>query len=142
MVAACLAEDVAWELAAGQLAGVEARRAGEHLDGCPTCRRWVSELARAAAADTPPTAEPSLPETLPIAEPAAPIAAGELLGAYEVRAHVGSGGMSLVYAAFDPHLGRAVALKVLRPGRATPTMKARLMREAQAMARLSHPNVL
>jgi tetratricopeptide (TPR) repeat protein len=56
---------------------------------------------------------------------------------------LGSGGMGVVYAAYDPRLDRRVALKLVHhdvaPGRA---VEARLIREAQAMARLSHPNVV
>src|SRR5690606_3778089 len=61
-------------------------------------------------------------------------------GQFEVLRHIGSGGMSLVYAARDRQLGRQVALKVLR--RTSGAMKLRLLREARAMARLSHANVL
>ncbi len=74
--------------------------------------------------------------------PATELAPGTVLGTYEIRRKVGSGGMSVVYAARDQHLGRDVALKVLRPGDTSLSMKARMLREAQAMARLSHPNVL
>jgi len=50
--------------------------------------------------------------------------------------------MGDVYRAFDPELRRSVALKVLRAGCADPTASPRLVHEAQAMARLSHPNVV
>ena len=59
---------------------------------------------------------------------------------------VGRGGMGEVYAAYDPELDRKVALKLLhaRPSAATSAerARARLLREAKAMARLSHPNVV
>ncbi|WP_395830597.1 tetratricopeptide repeat protein [Archangium violaceum] len=72
---------------------------------------------------------------------------GELLrGArvdrYVVLKPVGEGGMGVVYAAYDPELDRKVALKLLRLETSdVEGGRARLLREAQAMARVSHPNV-
>ena len=66
------------------------------------------------------------------------------VGRYEVRSELGTGGMGVVYRARDPELDRDVALKLLRPSgsRHDPeTAKSRLIREARAMARLTHPNV-
>jgi eukaryotic-like serine/threonine-protein kinase len=68
---------------------------------------------------------------------------GAAWGRYLVLERVGQGTMGVVYAAYDPRLDRRVALKVLLPGAgASPEDRARLLREAQAMARLSHPNVV
>jgi tetratricopeptide (TPR) repeat protein/tRNA A-37 threonylcarbamoyl transferase component Bud32 len=69
---------------------------------------------------------------------------GQRVGRYQLRALLGSGGMGRVYAARDPELDRAVAIKVLRADVDTQNahLRARLVREAQAMARLSHPNVI
>ena len=50
--------------------------------------------------------------------------------------------MGVVYAAYDQRLDRRVALKLLRRAAATTDARARLLREAQALARLSHPNVV
>jgi tetratricopeptide (TPR) repeat protein len=61
-------------------------------------------------------------------------------GRYTVLKKLGSGGMGEVYAAYDAKLDRRVALKLLL--RAGGTYEMRLVREAQAMARLSHPNVV
>ncbi len=62
------------------------------------------------------------------------------LGRYEIAETLGAGGMGVVYAAHDPKLDRKVALKVVR--KAGPSAELRLLREAQAMARLQHPNVV
>ena len=67
---------------------------------------------------------------------------GERLGPYEIRSRIGAGGMGEVYRAFDTRLQRAVAIKVLPEGAATGVERARLEREAQAVAALSHPNVM
>jgi len=74
------------------------------------------------------------------------LARGATLGRYVVLDRVGAGGMGVVYSAYDPELDRKIAVKLLkpRPGRpgATAQQRVRLVREAQAMARLQHPNVI
>lgn len=71
---------------------------------------------------------------------------GSSIDRYVVLDRLGAGGMGVVYAAYDPELDRRVALKLLLPGRgdgeAGSRAATRLLREAQAMARLSHPNVV
>ncbi|MEM6991966.1 MAG: serine/threonine-protein kinase, partial [Myxococcota bacterium] len=75
-----------------------------------------------------------------------PIALGpeRRLGRYTVLDVLGRGGMGVVYAAYDSQLDRRVALKVIRSpdSRRAPRHRQRLLREAQAMARLAHPNVI
>lgn len=66
---------------------------------------------------------------------------GETLGRYLLLAKIGEGGMGEVHRAYDPQLRREVALKLVKTDRADPVEQARLLREAQAMAQLSHPNV-
>ncbi|KIG13558.1 Serine/threonine kinase PKN8 [Enhygromyxa salina] len=61
---------------------------------------------------------------------------------FVVLEQIGIGGMGVVYAAWDPKLDRRVALKLVRPDRGSADAHGRLQREAQAMARLSHPNVV
>jgi serine/threonine protein kinase/tetratricopeptide (TPR) repeat protein len=72
--------------------------------------------------------------------------AGAALGRYVVRRPIGSGGMGVVYEADDPELDRPVAIKLLHHGAggssASSDGQVRLLREAQAMARLSHPHVV
>jgi len=76
----------------------------------------------------------------------APHAAGERIARYIVLEVLGAGGMGVVYAAYDPSLDRKVAIKVLRSarrqGHSGGDDRNRLLREAQAMAQLSHPNVV
>ncbi|MEZ4449569.1 MAG: protein kinase [Nannocystaceae bacterium] len=71
-------------------------------------------------------------------------APGESLqvGRFTVLDRVGEGGMGVVYAAYDELLDRKVALKLLHLGGLAGDGEARLLREAQAMARLSHPNIV
>jgi tetratricopeptide (TPR) repeat protein len=62
-------------------------------------------------------------------------------GRFVVTSELGAGAMGTVYAADDPQLGRTVAVKVLRPGLGA-TATPRLLREAQALASVAHPNVV
>jgi tetratricopeptide (TPR) repeat protein len=64
----------------------------------------------------------------------------ERLGRYVVLDRLGAGGMGVVYAAYDPELDRKVAIKVVK--HVSAEAGARLQREAQAMARLVHRNVV
>jgi hypothetical protein len=66
---------------------------------------------------------------------------GDTLGRYRIERTLGEGGMGVVHAAFDPDLERRVALKVLRKAEGDEA-RHRLLREARAMARLTHPNVV
>jgi len=71
------------------------------------------------------------------------LATGTRLGAYEILAPLGAGGMGEVYRARDPKLNRDVAIKILPEALAAdPAALARFEREAQAVAALSHPNIL
>ncbi len=63
------------------------------------------------------------------------------VGHYQVLGSIGQGGMGEVYAAYDPKLNRRVALKVLHPHHQQRDQQ-RLVGEAQALARLAHPNVV
>jgi eukaryotic-like serine/threonine-protein kinase len=81
--------------------------------------------------------------------PPRPIAAGEATGPvlrrieqFVLLERLGAGGMGVVYAAFDDKLERKVAIKLVATDRGDDQAQQRLLREAQAQARLSHPNVV
>jgi len=85
--------------------------------------------------------------TLPDRSSRRPLAPGDRIGRYVVSERIGAGGMGVVYRARDPELDRDVALKLLDVliddhGSRVADHRARMTREAQAMARLSHPNVI
>jgi tetratricopeptide (TPR) repeat protein len=91
-----------------------------------------------AAAEASPARPRQDPES-------AELAVGTVVQRYVVLGRVGAGGMGVVYSAYDPELDRKVALKLLhahpRGDRSTDGPQ-RLLREAQALAKLSHPNVV
>jgi tetratricopeptide (TPR) repeat protein/predicted Ser/Thr protein kinase len=101
---------------------------------CPEC----AALATTVAPQQRPAGQAPLPRDF--------VKTGQRVGRYVVIECIGEGGMGVVYSAFDPELDRQVALKLLRPDQPVdldPTdSSARLLREAKAMARLSHPNVV
>src|SRR5690242_11436529 len=80
-------------------------------------------------------ADPSLGDRIP----------GAAVGRFAFLGSLGVGGMGVVLLAFDPQLNRKVALKLLRPdvwGGGDSVVHERLRREAQAMARVAHENVV
>jgi eukaryotic-like serine/threonine-protein kinase len=65
------------------------------------------------------------------------------LGRYKILEELGSGGIGMVYRAYDTHLGRTVALKVLKPGMMVEKeLRTRFVREAKAASALNHPNIV
>ncbi|MFN7133668.1 MAG: protein kinase domain-containing protein, partial [Myxococcales bacterium] len=129
-------------------AGTTPPWAETHLGDCATCRAQLDALRRAG----PVPSEDGLEEDFvpnsgkPPSETRRALTEGARVGRYELLKRIGAGGMGEVYAAFDPELDRKVALKFLRADKAFGERdedgRNRLLREAQAMARLSHPNVV
>ncbi|HEX4460703.1 MAG TPA: tetratricopeptide repeat protein [Polyangia bacterium] len=75
--------------------------------------------------------------------PRAPLLRGAVVDRYLIVDKLGQGGMGVVYKAFDPELGRPIALKLLNThSDIDDILRGRLLREAQALARVSHPNVI
>ncbi len=73
---------------------------------------------------------------------ASSIERGTKIGRFVVVTELGRGGMGAVYAAHDPQLDRQVALKVMRDASGEEEDRVRMLREGQAMARVTHPNVI
>ena len=135
----CLTDEMVADLLERRLAASDARSITEHIDTCASCRLLVAEAAREAdtAGDGGDEEDPG--------EATLPLARGAAVGRYIVLDCIGAGAMGVVYTARDPDLNRKVALKLLRANRdagSSQASRARLLREAQAMARLSHPNVM
>jgi hypothetical protein len=130
----CPGDETVGAYVAGGLADATRSDFEQHLDTCSTCQELVASLARANA----PTADAS--GEAPAGEPGA----RKTLGRYVIETVLGAGGMGVVYRAHDPELGRPIALKVVRPlhGQAQTHARARLVREARAMAKIAHPNVI
>ncbi|MCX4246674.1 WD40 repeat domain-containing serine/threonine protein kinase [Paraliomyxa miuraensis] len=112
----------------------------------PESRAWLQRVRANVKAQlfggavTAPTDDGTLPGEQQREPPKEPVR----IGRYVVIKRIGEGGMGMVYAAYDDALDRKVAVKLLHP-RGTGAggdAKARLIREAQALARLSHPSVI
>ena len=67
---------------------------------------------------------------------------GAVVGRFEMVAEIGRGGFGVVWEARDRELGRSVAFKAVRAGGRAALREERLLREAEAAARLSHPNIV
>jgi serine/threonine protein kinase len=65
-----------------------------------------------------------------------------IVGRFQLLREVGRGGFGVVYEAKDRDLGRSVAFKALRAGTRVALREERLLRQAEAAARLSHPNIV
>ena len=137
----CPDENALLALLHRQLPEAEQARVERHLDGCSDCRRICAALLKGAPAES--AEEATVPRvTEGLDRP--PLAPSTRVGRYVVMEKLGQGGMGVVYVAHDPHLDRRVSLKlILGAGeKDVAESHARLQREAQALARLSHPNVV
>lgn len=147
----CLTEDVVFRFVSGKVPLDEVAGVDAHLAACADCRGLVADLAGGRDGD-----DPALDETVAVAggpgtgapnahdsgEARLP-APGDSIGRYVVSRVIGMGGMGVVFLATDPTLGRRLVVKLLRAERQTSSDARReLLHEAQAMARLAHPNVV
>jgi eukaryotic-like serine/threonine-protein kinase len=143
----CPDEQAIGEFVRGDQSPDERAEIERHLDGCSTCATVVAAYVQLFEDDrrtAPPPSEHASDTALGrVPPPRRVLVPGASVGRYRVLEVVGSGGMGVVYAAYDPELDRKVAVKVLRNAdHRAAERTSRLLREAQAMAKLSHPNVI
>jgi eukaryotic-like serine/threonine-protein kinase len=144
----CLDENTVVAFAQARLPPAALAQVEAHARQCPACHDLLllalrqSGLAVSAATQRmgPAPAAPVVAARMR----RDPLAAGTSIGRYTVLGLVGRGGMGEVYAAYDPGLDRRVALKLMHAEGAAQDDNAqeRLWREAQSIAKLSHPNVV
>ncbi|HEY2749222.1 MAG TPA: serine/threonine-protein kinase [Polyangia bacterium] len=142
----CLDESIVSAFVERRLAPALRTPVDEHVDQCASCRELVAVATRAIL-DSDPAFRPTTSSTLSLRQDRtanAVVAIGERIGRYRITEILGAGGMGVVYGAFDPELQRNIALKLIRPEFAEldVELRVRLVREAQAMARVSHPHVI
>lgn len=132
----CPDENAIALFARGMVSIPERFKIESHLDGCVDCRELVAHLVR----DHQPRGAKSEGEV-----PEAPfLGRGTNLGRYLLLKCVGRGGAGTVYAAYDPELDRKIAIKILRTEDdvSEELRRERLLEEAKALAKISHPNVI
>jgi cysteine-rich repeat protein len=137
----CLTADQLARFLECRLTPDENERVRGHLaTGCNGCQRAVIEVSRSLPEGSGPavTRHPA-DQSSDDLRSLTPLAADTEIGRYRIQRFIGGGGGGQVYEAFDPQLGRAVALKLLRGSAGQGT---HLVGEASALARLSHPNVV
>ncbi|MEO8843878.1 MAG: protein kinase [Kofleriaceae bacterium] len=142
----CLDDNVASEFVSGTMPASAITKVEHHLAGCRDCRALVAALAGADDIDSNARTHRHEREVLTESQAGKlpVLAIGDRVGRYLVLSTLGAGGMGQVFAAYDPQLDRKIALKVLRAnlGANAKEARARLKREAQAIAQLNHPNVV
>lgn len=139
-MSACLSEEQLQAAIEGSLA--EDTPEHVHLRDCPTCRA-VLALARTGTLGSL-TADVAQEVAAPVGA-RRELARGETVGRYLIVDRIGAGGMGVVHSAYDTELDRRIAIKLLHPtgpeqGRGS--LRERMLREAQAMAKLAHPNIV
>lgn len=97
--------------------------------------------ASAGKAEKPAPRAPAAPVSPPASKPAPAPGMGRTVGGYELLSRLGQGGMGVVYRAWQPSLGRQVALKCMMRIN-DPKGEARFAREISALGRVEHPSVV
>jgi tetratricopeptide (TPR) repeat protein len=143
----CLSEDEVQAFAEGRLTSDALADVERHAGRCGPCLDLLSVAVEAGArsrgeGDTEWNRGPTLRPRPPLRSPEPRLSKGAAVGRYTILGLLGSGGMGEVFAAYDPELDRKVAIKLLRPSAEAADGRVRLLREAQAIAKLQHPSVV
>jgi WD40 repeat protein len=156
-MAACPRRELLAALLDEQLPTSERDLLEGHLDDCTACQQALLELSgdpttwqRCAGLLHSPQDDPLVPDDLLShlksahqTEPRGTRAAVPFVPGYELLGELGHGGMAVVYRARQIGLNRLVALKMILAGaHATAELRDRFRREAEAVARLQHPNIV
>ncbi len=134
----CIDPDTAAAFAARALSAEDSAAVEHHIDTCSDCRELVSLVVKTAWSRSS-TDQSRSTNSLSLDDEAAVLRPGTRVGPYEIETPLDAGGMGVVYSAHDTRLSRRVALKCVRDRRADPKQ---LLREAQVMAQLAHPNLV
>src|SRR4051794_39161781 len=100
------------------------------------------KIASEEAVDSSEPSSDATADTVGLTDSRPALPRGACIGRYLLLDVLGQGGMGVVYKAYDPELDRSIALKLVKAEERTGQFHERLLREAQALARLSHPNVI
>jgi hypothetical protein len=138
-VTTCIGDNTLVELVENSLSASEVKRLDQHFAHCADCRRrWVALAASPSRLAQAPTSPAGVGAHLDLAP-------GTRVGRFVISHEIGRGGMGVVFAARDPHLDRAAAIKLLHStggDENAARAQERLLAEARAMARLDHPNII
>jgi serine/threonine protein kinase len=143
----CLDEDEVIAFTSGRATEAGRRRIEQHIGECQGCLAWVAIVVRGRVNDS----DNALAQTIPMQQPG-PGGVSETLPLdqthkdterYKLIGLLGSGAMGVVYRAYDRALERYIALKLIRSDSAGDSgLKVRLVAEAHALAKMTHPNVV
>src|SRR4051812_8898529 len=138
----CLSESTIVGLLERGLPGEQRAEIEAHLDACASCRRVVVDFT-AVLTGSSTAAEDHTTHPARSSDHGPALELGAIVGRFVVLGLIGRGGMGTVYTSYDPELDRNIALKLLHPrARTVDRARARILAEAQAMARISHPGVV
>jgi serine/threonine protein kinase len=154
----CVSEQTLEAYLFGELPERIALSVSEHLAACPECEACATRLEAAGEATVAALRRafrPSHADTVTgwqgdrvtegaiTVSPCHPVTVSQRVAGYEILEELGRGGMGVVYKAWQAHPARLVALKMLRGGTAAEAEgQVRILAEGDALARLTHPNII